>query len=121
VESRKSAGQAFPTAFGVKLALLLAFDQDELGPHSISVTMTRPNGTELAKITIEIEPDTLVAQDSELPLLAPLAVPLEGVQLPEWGVYRVEVGVDGNSMAVLPVRLLTLDALRGQLGHPTAP
>jgi hypothetical protein len=105
-----------PTPFGVNLALLLAFDQDELGPHRISITMTDANGAELGSIAGEIEANTTSVQDSELPLLAPLAVPLDAVPLPEWGVYQVEVRVDDHSVAVLPVKLMPLDNLRGEPG-----
>jgi hypothetical protein len=43
------------------------------------------------------------------------------VQLPDWGIYRVNVTVNGHSMAVLPVRLMPLDALVDELGQRPRP
>lgn len=99
---------AYPADLALTLAVLLELDDRDQGrPLSISVVVLNGQvdligGAEGGSVNVtgDLQPGDTAK--------VPLVIPLSGVVLPEPGDYEVRFVVDGDTLAVLPLRAMAI-------------
>lgn len=105
-----------PAPPDVDLALLLtAQDYRELaGAHKVSVRVLRDeDGQQVASAEFRWEgPDLHLTEDAPSPSL-PLSVPIRGMPVPTYGMYKIVVDVDDEELTALPLLIKAADETFG--------
>lgn len=94
----------YPAAIDIALALLLELEPgDEAQPNPIAVRIKAAGGDPLFAVTADVGVANFPVDTDGLPRFMPLVVILRG-ELPEPGLYRVELEVGSTQPLLLPFR-----------------
>jgi hypothetical protein len=86
------------------LVAQIAFTHDEVGAHALAIRVIDPDGGNvIPPVDGEI---AFSAPDEALSPVAQVVVELNLVTFPRYGVYSVELAIDGQSIASLPIEVL---------------
>ena len=86
------------------LVAQIAFAHDEIGAHPLAIRVIDPDGGNVVPpVDGQI---AFSAPDEALSPVAQVVVELNLVTFPRYGVYSIELAIDGQSIASLPIEVL---------------
>jgi hypothetical protein len=110
---------SYPAPLGSSLALLLELSPDGEPSHELEIKVMDEQGTPVAQVEVEslrFGPP----EDTEIPALASIVVPLGPTILPAPGRYRITLAIDEAEVGALEFKAVLVDEGETQTGdgHP---
>lgn len=91
----------FPTEFRqCSLALRISATKEESGEHRLAIRFLREDGTEIIK-PMETRIEVNLPEGGTPFITRNLILPLNGLEIPSSGLYRIEISLDGETSAAL--------------------
>ena len=92
------------------LALRFCFTPDDTGRHKLSINIIDEDGVSLDPNNMPIEPEFEVQLPNKVPFLTRnLILNLQGLRFPKAGIYSIDIGLDGEVMSRLPIRIVQVN------------
>jgi hypothetical protein len=102
------AARALPVVHPIcSLALRFCFTPEDTGTHKLSLNIINEDGASLDPENMPLEPEFEVQLPANVPFLTRnLILNLQGLRFPKSGFYSVDIGVDGELLTRLPLRIV---------------
>jgi len=105
------AARALPVVHPMcSLALRLCFTSEDEGRHTLSINLINEDGAPLDPENMPIKPEFDVKLPPGTPFLTRnVIMNLQGLQFTKAGIYSIDVGIDGELLQRLPLRIVQVN------------